>query len=71
MLTSPSLHMKETPMMAISNERVMAALAKDLVFPQRLGRPAEFAQLVLHVIENPMFNGEVIRLDGSVRLSKL
>jgi len=37
-------------------------------FPRRLGQPAEFAGLVLHIVENPMLNGETIRLDGAIRM---
>jgi hypothetical protein len=44
------------------------ALAAQVPFPPRLGRPDEFAALVEHIIVNPMLNGEVIRLDGAVRL---
>lgn len=42
--------------------------AKNCVFPQRFGQPEEFAQLVLHIVQNVMLNGEVIRLDGAMRL---
>jgi 3-hydroxyacyl-CoA dehydrogenase/3-hydroxy-2-methylbutyryl-CoA dehydrogenase len=59
----------ETPMMAGFPEKVREALGKMPVFPQRLGRPAEFAELVQHIIENPMLNGEVIRLDGGLRMA--
>jgi hypothetical protein len=38
-------------------------------FPQRLGRPGEYAMLARHIIENPMLNGEVIRLDGAIRMA--
>ncbi len=58
-----------TPMMAGLPEAVREALAKMPPFPQRLGRPQEFAQLVHHIIENPMLNGEVIRLDGALRMA--
>ena len=37
-------------------------------FPKRLGKPSEFAALAMHIIENPMINGEVIRLDGAIRM---
>jgi 3-hydroxyacyl-CoA dehydrogenase/3-hydroxy-2-methylbutyryl-CoA dehydrogenase len=59
----------ETPMMAGFPEKVREALGKMPVFPQRLGRPEEYAALVLHIIENPMLNGEVIRLDGGLRMA--
>lgn len=58
----------ETPMMAGMSEDVRAALAAQVPFPPRLGRPEEFAALVEHIIANPMLNGEVIRLDGALRL---
>jgi hypothetical protein len=44
------------------------ALASHIPFPNRLGRPPEFAALAVHVLENPMLNGETIRLDGAVRM---
>lgn len=59
----------ETPMMAGFPDKVREALGKMPVFPQRLGRPSEFAELVQHIIENPMLNGEVIRLDGGLRMA--
>lgn len=59
----------ETPMMAGFPEEVQTALGKSIPFPQRLGRPAEFAALVQHICENTMLNGEVIRLDGALRMA--
>ena len=59
----------ETPMMAGFPEKVRAALGKMPVFPRRLGRPEEYAALAQHIIENPMLNGEVIRLDGGLRMA--
>jgi len=58
----------ETPMLASLPEKVREALGKMVPFPQRLGRPAEFAALTQHIIENAMLNGEVIRLDGAIRM---
>jgi len=58
----------DTPMLALLPEEARAALAKDIPFPRRLGRPAEFAALACHVVENPMLNGETIRLDGAIRM---
>jgi NAD(P)-dependent dehydrogenase (short-subunit alcohol dehydrogenase family) len=58
-----------TPMMAAFSQEVQDALAKSVPFPPRLGRPAEFAALVRHIIENPMLNGETIRLDGALRMA--
>ena len=59
----------ETPMMLGMPAEVQAALGAGVPFPQRLGRPAEFAQLVRQIVENPMLNGEVIRLDGALRMA--
>ena len=58
----------ETPMLAGLPEKAKAQLTASTVFPKRLGKPEEFARLVGHIVENPLFNGEVIRLDGAVRL---
>ncbi|MBE7468075.1 MAG: 3-hydroxyacyl-CoA dehydrogenase [Anaerolineae bacterium] len=57
-----------TPMMAGLPEAAQQALAQQVPFPPRLGRPDEFAALVKHIIENEMLNGEVIRLDGAMRM---
>lgn len=59
----------ETPMMAGMSEEVRASLGAQVPFPPRLGRPEEYAALVAHIIENPMLNGEVIRLDGALRMA--
>ncbi|KAF0866639.1 SDR family NAD(P)-dependent oxidoreductase [Pseudomonas sp. LD120] len=59
----------ETPMMAGMSDEVRAGLAAGVPFPQRLGKPAEYAALVRHIIENSMLNGEVIRLDGALRMA--
>jgi NAD(P)-dependent dehydrogenase (short-subunit alcohol dehydrogenase family) len=58
----------ETPMMAGMPEGVRRSLAAQVPFPPRLGRPAEYAALAQHVIENPMLNGAVLRLDGALRM---
>lgn len=58
----------ETPMLSNMPSKVQEALHASTVFPKRLGQAQEFADLVLHIIENPMLNGSVIRLDGAVRL---
>jgi NAD(P)-dependent dehydrogenase (short-subunit alcohol dehydrogenase family) len=58
----------ETPMMGGMPAEVQEALGKMVPFPSRLGRPEEFAMLVRQVIENPYLNGEVIRLDGAIRM---
>jgi NAD(P)-dependent dehydrogenase (short-subunit alcohol dehydrogenase family) len=59
----------ETPMMAGMTPEVRESLAAGVPFPPRLGRPDEYAALVRHIIENPMLNGEVIRLDGALRMA--
>jgi NAD(P)-dependent dehydrogenase (short-subunit alcohol dehydrogenase family) len=58
----------ETPMMAGMPQEVQDSLGKSVPFPSRLGRPAEYAALVKHICENTMLNGEVIRLDGALRM---
>jgi NAD(P)-dependent dehydrogenase (short-subunit alcohol dehydrogenase family) len=58
-----------TPMMEAMPAEVQASLAAAVPFPPRLGRPEEFAGLVRHVIENRYLNGEVIRLDGAIRMA--
>ncbi|WP_435609092.1 3-hydroxyacyl-CoA dehydrogenase [Pseudomonas knackmussii] len=59
----------ETPMMAGMPQEVRDSLGAAVPFPPRLGRPDEFAALVRHIIENSMLNGEVIRLDGAIRMA--
>lgn len=58
----------ETPMLLGMPQEVQDALGKMVPFPPRLGRPAEYAQLVQAIIGNTMLNGEVIRLDGAIRM---
>ena len=58
----------ETPMMAGMSDEVRASLAAAVPFPPRLGKPKEYAALAQHIIENSMLNGEVIRLDGALRM---
>jgi hypothetical protein len=50
-------------------EKVKEALAASVPFPKRLGRPEEYASLALEMIRNPYFNGEDVRLDGSIRMA--
>jgi NAD(P)-dependent dehydrogenase (short-subunit alcohol dehydrogenase family) len=57
-----------TPMLTGMPEPIQASLAASAAFPRRFGRPEEYAALVLHIVSNPMLNGEVIRLDGAVRM---
>jgi NAD(P)-dependent dehydrogenase (short-subunit alcohol dehydrogenase family) len=58
-----------TPMLHALPKEVKDSLSKSIPFPRRLGNPGEFANLVVHISENPMLNGETIRLDGAIRLS--
>jgi NAD(P)-dependent dehydrogenase (short-subunit alcohol dehydrogenase family) len=58
-----------TPLLAGLPAEAQESLGKQVPFPPRLGRPSEFAQLVRQVIENPMLNGETIRLDGAIRMA--
>jgi NAD(P)-dependent dehydrogenase (short-subunit alcohol dehydrogenase family) len=59
----------DTPMLAMAPDNVRQALAAQIPFPSRLGRPAEFAALARHIVENSMLNGETIRLDGAIRMA--
>jgi len=59
----------ETPMLAGLPEKAKASLGQMMPFPKRLGFPAEYAMLVEQIIENPMLNGETIRLDAALRLA--
>lgn len=59
----------DTAMMASLPAAARESLGAQAPFPSRLGRPAEYAALVQHIIENPMLNGEVIRLDGAIRMA--
>ena len=58
----------ETPALLAVPKELQEALAKPIPFPPRFGRPPEFAQLVQHIVENPMLNGSTIRLDGALRM---
>lgn len=59
----------ETPMLMGLPEAARDALGASIPFPSRLGRPTEYASLACQIIENPMLNGEVIRLDGAIRMA--
>jgi NAD(P)-dependent dehydrogenase (short-subunit alcohol dehydrogenase family) len=59
----------ETPMLAALPEDARESLGKQVPFPSRLGRPEEYAALAKHIVENGMLNGEVIRLDGGIRMA--
>jgi NAD(P)-dependent dehydrogenase (short-subunit alcohol dehydrogenase family) len=58
----------ETPLLGTLPEPARASLAKQVPFPSRLGRPAEYAALAAHIVENSMLNAETIRLDGAIRM---
>jgi NAD(P)-dependent dehydrogenase (short-subunit alcohol dehydrogenase family) len=59
----------DTPLLALLPEPARQALGASIPFPSRLGRPPEFASLACQILENPMLNGEVIRLDGAIRMA--
>jgi NAD(P)-dependent dehydrogenase (short-subunit alcohol dehydrogenase family) len=59
----------DTPLLAALPEAARVSLGQQVPFPSRLGRPAEYGALVRHIIENEMLNGEVIRLDGALRMA--
>jgi NAD(P)-dependent dehydrogenase (short-subunit alcohol dehydrogenase family) len=59
----------DTPMLQGLPEPARQSLAAQVPMPSRLGNPAEYASLARHIVENPMLNGEVIRLDGSIRMA--
>jgi len=59
----------DTPLLGALPEAARLSLAQQVPFPPRLGRPEEFAALVRHIFENEMLNGEVIRLDGAIRMA--
>lgn len=59
----------DTPLLGRRSEDARAALAEQVPFPPRLGKPDEFGALVRSVVENPMLSGTTIRLDGALRMS--
>ncbi|WP_322009368.1 SDR family NAD(P)-dependent oxidoreductase [Paraburkholderia sp. J12] len=59
----------ETPMLLAMPDEVRRSLGDGVPFPERLGQPSEFASLVAHIVENTYLNGEVIRLDGALRMA--
>jgi NAD(P)-dependent dehydrogenase (short-subunit alcohol dehydrogenase family) len=59
----------DTPLLGALPEDQRQALGATMPFPQRLGQPSEYAALALHIVENPMLNGETIRLDGALRMA--
>jgi NAD(P)-dependent dehydrogenase (short-subunit alcohol dehydrogenase family) len=58
-----------TPLLQGLPQEVQDSLGQQVPFPSRLGDPAEYAALARHIVENPMLNGEVIRLDGAIRMA--
>jgi NAD(P)-dependent dehydrogenase (short-subunit alcohol dehydrogenase family) len=58
----------ETPMMQHASDKVRDGLLATTVFPKRFGKPIEIAQFVEHIIQNPMINGDVLRIDGAMRM---
>ncbi|MBA2443385.1 MAG: 3-hydroxyacyl-CoA dehydrogenase [Rubrobacter sp.] len=67
MTVAPGLF--DTPLLASLPEEARESLGRQVPFPSRLGNPSEYAALVRHIVENPMLNGEVIRLDGAIRMA--
>ena len=59
----------DTPLLAGLPQPARDSLGQQVPFPARLGQPAEYAALAKHIIENQMLNGEVIRLDGAIRMA--
>lgn len=59
----------DTPLLGTLSEEVRGSLGRQVPHPSRLGRPAEYAALVQHIVENQMLNGETIRLDGAIRMA--
>jgi NAD(P)-dependent dehydrogenase (short-subunit alcohol dehydrogenase family) len=59
----------DTPMLAGLPEKARQSLGEQVPFPSRLGKAEEYAALAQHIVENPMLNGEVIRLDGALRMA--
>jgi NAD(P)-dependent dehydrogenase (short-subunit alcohol dehydrogenase family) len=59
----------DTPLLAALPPEARKSLGDSIPWPPRLGRPAEYAHLAAHIVENPMLNGEVIRLDGALRMA--
>jgi NAD(P)-dependent dehydrogenase (short-subunit alcohol dehydrogenase family) len=59
----------DTPLLAGLPEPAKQSLGQQVPHPSRLGKPAEYGALAVHIVENPMLNGEVIRLDGAIRMA--
>jgi len=59
----------DTPLLGALPDEARASLGRQVPHPARLGDPAEYAALAAHIVANPMLNGEVIRLDGAIRMA--
>ena len=59
----------DTPLLATVTEEARRSLEAQVPHPSRLGHPEEYGALAVHIVENPMINGEVIRLDGAIRMA--
>ena len=59
----------KTPLIRSMPEQMKQSLGDQVPHPRRVGEPEEFAALAVHIVENPMLNGEVIRLDGAIRMA--
>ncbi|MBV8349651.1 MAG: SDR family NAD(P)-dependent oxidoreductase, partial [Mycolicibacterium sp.] len=59
----------DTPLLAMLPEEAKKSLGAQVPHPSRLGKPEEYGALAVHIVENPMLNGEVIRLDGAIRMA--
>jgi NAD(P)-dependent dehydrogenase (short-subunit alcohol dehydrogenase family) len=59
----------DTPLLAALSEPARESLSKQVPHPSRLGKPDEYGALAVHIVQNPMLNGEVIRLDGAIRMA--
>jgi NAD(P)-dependent dehydrogenase (short-subunit alcohol dehydrogenase family) len=59
----------DTPLLALLPDEAKQSLGAQVPFPSRLGKPSEYGALAVHIVQNPMLNGEVIRLDGAIRMA--
>ena len=59
----------DTPLLGTASDEIRQSLAAGIPFPKRLGHPDDFARLAQHIIENGYLNGEVIRIDGALRMA--
>ena len=59
----------DTPILSRFSDEIKQGLAAQVPHPARLGQPTEFASTAMHIVDNPMLNGETIRLDGAIRMA--